>query len=336
MSSPVAVLIADVHYSMTTLPLAEAAMRQAIAKANDLGIPLIVAGDLHETKANLRGECVKAMLETFELCDERPYVIIGNHCRINERSKEHSLNFLKHACNVTNHPVFVREVGSWLIPYYSDPSELRTILEYIEKPARLIMHQGVTDTNSGHYIQDKSALPKEVFADFRVISGHYHMAQDLKCGRPRKGAVGLFSYIGNPYTLNFAEANDPSKGFAVLYEDGFLERIPTNLRKHVVIETCFDRLTSPLLNYTLGDLVWLKVRGPRSELAKINKIAISRSMFYGDLDFKLDLIPTDAPILEAKTENMTGAEILDALIDNEPETADEKSELKKLWRDLCA
>ena len=79
MANPRAVLISDVHYNLQTLPLADAAMRQAIQKANELQVPLIVAGDLHDTKANLRGECINAMLETFNTCEQDIYFLIGNH-----------------------------------------------------------------------------------------------------------------------------------------------------------------------------------------------------------------------------------------------------------------
>lgn len=338
MANPIAVLISDVHYNLNTLAVADAAMRQAISKANELGIPLIVAGDLHDTKANLRGECVNAMIETFKLCDEPPYVIIGNHCKINEKGSEHSLNFLESYASLVKSPVYVYELGSWLIPYYSNSGELQQLLDRIDKPARLIMHQGVMSAKMGHYVQDKTSLPPGSFADFRVVSGHYHVAQDVKCGRPRKGAVGLFSYVGNPYTLSFGEVNDPSKGFAVLHDNGILERIPTNLRSHVVIKCDAAELPHPDLmayypkrNVEHGDLVWLKVSGTHSQLAKLSKSVVAN--ITGFTEFKLDLIPTDAPALEVKTEKMTGTEIMDSLIDREAESAEEKAALKKLWRE---
>ena len=40
MKKPVAVIISDVHYSLKTLELADAAMRLAIAKANNLDVPV--------------------------------------------------------------------------------------------------------------------------------------------------------------------------------------------------------------------------------------------------------------------------------------------------------
>src|ERR1700722_9570126 len=99
---PIAVLISDVHYNLQTLPLADAAMRQAVFKANTLDVPLIVAGDLHDTKANLRGECIKAMLNTLSLTKHRAHILIGNHDKINEKSPltENSLHFLDGLCEL--------------------------------------------------------------------------------------------------------------------------------------------------------------------------------------------------------------------------------------------
>ena len=334
MSSPVAVLISDVHYNINTLKLANEAMKQAIDKANDLGVPLVVCGDLHDTKANIRGECISAMIDVFKTCKRLPYVLVGNHCRINEKSPEHSLEFLRPWATIIDNPKYVAELGSWLIPYFSDSEELKVILDYIEKPARLIMHTGILGADMGHYIKDTSSLPKEIFADFRVISGHYHRRQDIKCGRPRKGAVGLFSYVGNPYTLGFGEADHPEKGFQVLHDDGSLEFVPTLLRKHVVLEYNFRDFELPVEQYFTDsrDLLWIKVSGTRAELATLKKewavIKFCRE------DFKLDLIPTDSPKLDNHTSKLDNSELMDMIIDSTGESEEYRTELKGLWREV--
>jgi DNA repair exonuclease SbcCD nuclease subunit len=333
---PIAVLIADVHYNVHTLPLADAAMRMAINKSKELNIPLIVAGDLHDTKANMRGEVVAAMLKTFTRLTQQCYILRGNHDQINEKSKEHSLEFLRYVAGVYIIDSPIKIDGQYLIPYHHDVTELQYYLKTIPQCSRLIMHQGITGSNSGEYYQDKSAIAKEDLADFRVISGHYHARQDIKCGRPQKSSVGLASYIGNPYTLGFGEANDPEKGFQILYDDGILEFVPTNLRKHVVIDVTLEAdgaiRYSSFYKINPEDLVWVKVKGTKEELSKISKSKISRML--GKEDFRLDLIP-----LETKTDstsantNISQHELLDNLIESVSNTSDSsKAALKDLWR----
>lgn len=338
---PQAVLISDVHYNVHTLLLADAAMRQAIAKANELNVPLIVAGDLHDTKANMRAECVNAMLETFALCTIPPYILVGNHCRINEKSPAHSLNFLRELAIIVDEPMDMPLTDAHGIPYYNDSNELRAYLKTLSKGARIIMHQGLNGSESGEYIQDKSALNYEDVQDFRVISGHYHKRQDIKTGRPQKGAVGLFSYIGNPYTLGFGEANDPEKGFQILMEDGTLEFVPTRLRRHRIFNidplgTLGHQITgkTPIEDVRKGDLVWIKYTATKEHLLTVNKSNLGKALDLFD-DFRLDLVPLHTEIGNNTLNSNTVPqhELLDTLIDSMSNTSDErKTRLKELWK----
>lgn len=344
MSNPIACIISDVHYNIQTLPLADVAMRQAIKKANDLQVPLIIAGDLHDTKANMRAECVNAMIKTFNTLEQDAYVLVGNHDKINEKSTEHSLNFLKNEHGnvvlVVDSPGFFNELGAingnsiHLIPYQYDVEVLRSYLKKVDHDSCLIMHQGLQGSDSGEYIQDKSALTHEDVKDFRVISGHYHARQDIKVGRPRKGAVGLFSYIGNPYTLGFGEANHPEKGFQILNDDGTLEFVPTNLRKHIIWELQYDSQNKILVRPSSNDLLWVKVLGNKEQLSNTTKKMISDN-YKLDQDFRLDLIPTDeVSTYQKKTKDMSQNEILDDIIDSKDLSDIKKQELKELWKNL--
>lgn len=348
MNNPVAVIISDIHYSVPTLALADAALRQAINKANELHVPLIIAGDLHDTKANMRGECVNALLKTFSTSKTMMHLIIGNHDKINEKSLDHSLNFLKsNKVNLIEKPQYIYTTISSaravkLFPYYSDPNELRAEISVLPKDTILIMHQGVSGSNSGEYIQDKSAITKEDVKGFRVISGHYHTRQtiDLPQG-------GSWDYIGNPYTLNFGEANDPEKGFRILMSDGSLEFVPTNLRKHVVLECNledsnndgnFNILSlSSADHIKYDDLVRVKITGPSSHLNSplCSKNSLSRILKIKQ-DFRLELIPLDSKGQVSEVKNLTQTELLDAIIDNMTNTSVEtKVRLKQMWKTLC-
>lgn len=330
MSKPIAVLISDVHYSIVNLQLADAAMRQAIHKANDLDVPLIVAGDLHDTKANLRGECVNAMIETFKLCTEDVFILVGNHDRINEKSKEHSLNFLEGYARIVTSPLY-NKIG-WFIPYNhnieclkADISGIRAQLGYNKT---LIMHQGIQGSNMGDYIQDKSALSPADVAGFRIISGHYHARQTIALPDG-----GKWDYIGNPYTVSYGEANDPPKGFQILMEDGSLEFVPTNLRAHRVWHMNSD-VHCDMCEYNPGDLLWIKLHGTKEALSILNKHIIAARI--GIQDFRLDLIPDETTSQLLTTTKISSSDLLDGLIDSLTNTSEErKTRLKANWKNLC-
>lgn len=329
MPKPLAVIIGDIHFQPQTLELASAAVKQAIEKALELDVPLVLNGDTTDTKVNVRGECMNRLLELLVPSDNPEiYVSVGNHDLFNEKSSDHVLGFLRPYVKVvdrTRH--VVTKNGSFhIIPYMSDTSLMRNWLDVQTRGSILIMHQGVQTAFMGHYAQDKSSLPPEAFNNLRVIASHYHRRQDIKCGE-----TGLFSYIGNPYTLSFGEAQDPEKGFAVLYSDGSLEFVPTNLRKHVVLDFHLRQLGLCYLPNP-GDLVWLKLRGPESELAQIEKKDLAQQL--GIDDFRLDLIPDGAEEVVETDVVETAGDTLDSLIDATGETDKQKSNLKKVWRDL--
>lgn len=335
-----AVLISDVHFHINTLPLASFALSEALLTAEQLNVPLIIAGDLNDTKSILQAKCVNAILGILreKKQDTRVIVLVGNHDLLNEKGEDHSLHFLDDLCDVVRHPIYHGGLGLWLIPYQTDVERIRFCLAGEVLPgSTVIMHQGVMGAHMGEYVVDKTSLPPETFADYRVISGHYHRAQDIKCGRPRKGAVGLFSYIGTPYSVTFAEAHDGPKGFQLLLKNGLLEQVPLDLRKHVIEEVDLEGLDIFLNTATFPrpeDLFWLKVHGPASELDKLNKKELGMRI-QGHENFKLDKIYTDAEKQSiVEIESMPQDRILDQLIDDSEETVERKAFLKTLWREI--
>lgn len=334
MSKPVAVIMGDTHFTLGTLELATKSVELAISKATELKVPLILNGDTLDGKAIIRGEIMNRLIELFKDRSVEVIINVGNHDLLNEKGYEHSLGFLSPYCTIVSGVLMSTEFS--IIAYCSDPEDLKSALKVVHERAPVIIHQGVMGANLGHYIQDKTSLPPEIFKDFRIIASHYHKRQDIKCGPPRKGSRGLFSYIGNPYTLTFGEANDGPKGFGILMDDGMVEFVPTNLRKHVIINSTLDPqgnfyLPCPLPS-TNEDLVWLKMSGPKSQLSEIKKQAIIVAL--GTSNFKLDLIPTDSDTPTHKTDNMTDGEILDALIDALGDSEEHRTNLINMWRDL--
>jgi DNA repair exonuclease SbcCD nuclease subunit len=333
-SSPIAILISDIHFSVNNLQLASLSLEKALVKAKALNLPLIIAGDLNDTKAIVRGEVMNALIDILSHYDNT-YITIGNHDLLNEKGEAHSLNFLRPYAKIIDKAEYIEDLGLWLLPYYSDPNRLTKVLGYIPEGSTIIMHQGVCGADMGAYVQDKASLLKDTFANYRVISGHYHRAQDIKCGRPRKGAVGLFSYIGSPYTTSFSEAGDGPKGYRILMSDGTLESVPTNLRKHIVVDREVTNALAPIPEYNPGDLVWFKLRGPTFALNDSKKSYIGNKLF-GHENFKLDKIPMDLGPSTQYTRQFTEEELLDSIIDRTGESESQKKTLKALWREILS
>lgn len=337
---PVAVLISDVHFNLNTRTLAYRAVKQAITLAETENVPLIVAGDLHDTKANMRAECVNAMISLFSEAKCKTYIIAGNHDRLNERNSANALGFLAPYATIVTHPIYAADPDLYLLPYYHYSIGLKSHLQSsVPTGSTIIIHQGVLGSNMGDYIQDHSALSKEVFASYRTISGHYHCRQDIECGPILPGSIGLFSYIGNPYTLGWGEAKDPEKGFRVLNTDGSLDFIPTQLPRHTIYEAGALALAMEFLpEFNVLDPLWIKISGTKEQLAGISRQSVVERFKLDHPDFKLSFTVLDeedsnqAPEVSA---NLSQAEALDTIIDALPATSDVmKSRLKQLWKDL--
>lgn len=328
MNKPLAVLISDVHYSIKTLDRADKSMRLAIQKANELFVPLVVLGDLHDTKAHLRGECVNAIIATLQTCTVPPIILVGNHDRINERAPAHSLNFLAPYAMIIDEPKYVHPIG-YFIPYQHDPSAFLSTVGMVSPSTTILCHQGVSGSLSGEYIQDRSAIDNDSVMGRRIVSGHYHTRQTVKLPFD-----GTWDYLGNPYTLNYGEAKDPEKGFQILHQDGSLEFVPTNLGSHRVMElTYVDELRSyygerPELKD--NDILKVKIKGPSDKLSVLTKDEVRAIVKFDDIVVDFEPYDIEANIQE---ESLPQPEIFDSVIDGVQNIDVERKErLKKLWR----
>ncbi len=341
----IAVIISDVHLNHKTEELAAAALIQAIEKANELYVPLVIAGDLNDTKCLLRAECVNRLLLILQMAIVPVYILIGNHDRINEKAEAHSLEFLKqvHGVIVVDTPRYVSELKAYLIPYQHDTGDLRRILADCTAGSTIIMHQGILGAFMGEYVVDKSSIEPKYLAPFRVISGHYHRRQTIETdGKKHAGyfEIGTFNYIGTPYSITHAEANDGPKGFRI-YREHSLDFIPCGLRKHVKLTMDHKELADRLagvdydrIDINPEDILWLQVKGPASELDRISKRDVG-AHFLGHQNFKLDPIYDEAELLDAEEiRNFTDEELLDKIIQDSEETDQQKLYLKQTWREI--
>jgi DNA repair exonuclease SbcCD nuclease subunit len=338
--TPSFVLLSDPHAALSTVELVRAAMKQGIDEAKRRGVPLFIPGDLNDTKAIIRGEVAIMLIEMMKYAREQEvavYILIGNHDKLHEKGDPHSLEFLRPYAEIIDEPIRLIE-NIYAIPYQSSLEKLRAILEEIPKGSIILMHQGVKGAFMGEYVVDKTSIDPGELAGYAVVSGHYHRAQTIVTdGKKHETSwgVGTFNYVGTPYTVSFAEALDGPKGLQVMFTDGSLEKIPTNLRKHVIVECDVESVMTQPDGLKPEDKLWLKVSGPYSELEKLKKRDIGAALL-GHSDFKFDKIPTDEAQLKLNAEELSDEQILDKMIDDSEETPEQKAALKVLWREVMS
>lgn len=324
-TKPIAVVISDIHFNLNTLEIASKALKAALNKAAELNVPTIIAGDLQDTKAIIRGEVANRLISLLKQAKTPVYILVGNHDLINEKGKANALEYLAPYATIVSDALILYDFT--LIPYQSDSEVLKHLLTKCDMNNILIMHQGFLGAAMGDYIQDRSSISPDVVKDFAVISGHYHRHQ----------IIGTVTYIGSPYTITFGEANDGPKGFLILNSDGSFTREILHLRTHIKLELTLQELADWDKGwYNQDDLLWLKITGPLSELKKLDKKDIGKR-FMGHNNFKLDLIPEESSIdseIKEVPKNLTDLEILDQLIDDEAETDNQKTTLKQLYKEL--
>jgi DNA repair exonuclease SbcCD nuclease subunit len=338
LSKPLFVLISDVHYSLNTLTLADAAFNAAIDKAHELQIPLIDAGDITNDKAILRAEVMNAMIKTMKRAKRlgvQVTLIVGNHSLINEKGKEHALTFLYPYVQVMDSLSIlpIQDTEVYMLPYQSNINEFKAHLNDIPEDALMIMHQGVNGAFMGDYIQDKSAVTQDLFGNRTVFSGHYHRHQK----------VGKVTYIGNPYTLGYVEAHDGSKGFLIVYSDGSFTREILDFPKYISLKATITERGAHLDNpedlpesIGITDRLKMTLTGPQSILNTVDKNDLI-CLLTGRVisDYRLDLKSIDIVSKEViQYTSQDPNDILDQVIMISEETAEQKEKLKKLWRSL--
>lgn len=335
-AKPLFVAISDLHFSVPNLDLASLSLGAALSCADEMQIPLVIAGDLNDSKAIIRAEVANRLIDLFKykVPGLKVYILVGNHDLCNEKGKEHSLNYLQdHVTIIDDQSAkFDYLPGVAFIPYQSTSEAFVKILHRLPKDRVIVCHQGVHGAAMGDYVVDNGAVPQSALEGYKLISGHYHRHQ----------TVGALTYIGSPYTMTFGEANDGPKGFLIVNDDGSFKQMPLKrLRRHIIMNVEIGGLWAGavirdcVMPASVDDLVWVKLHGPASELAKVDKQNLGEDLF-GHSNYKLDKFPDEAASLPEQPKDSTPQELLDALIDNSAESSEQKTYLKSLWRSLEA
>jgi DNA repair exonuclease SbcCD nuclease subunit len=329
MSKPLFVAISDIHFNINNLDIAVKALSAAFDTASELNIPLVIAGDLHDTKAIIRGEVANTLLSMSSYYSEvTTYILTGNHDLLNEKNDETSGLIYLHGDGTTliDSPQLIDDIGVFAIPYQNTNQRFQDAIQSAPIGSIVVCHQGIKGAFMGDYQQDKTSVTPEITKDFKVISGHYHRHQ----------TIGTVTYIGSPFTHTFGEANDGPKGYLIVKDDGSYEQVVLKLRKHVILELDgVTELTTQLVSQIApDDLVWVKIKDKKSTLNKVKKSIVAT--WLGMENFKLDLIATDEVIMPQKAQiiTLTPGQIMDKFIDAMDIEVEHSKYLKTTWRGL--
>ncbi len=135
MSEPLLVIISDLHFSVNTLELASESLVHALDTAAKLNVPLVIAGDLNDSKAVIRGEVANRLISILSKARVRVYIIPGNHDLLNERGFEHGLHFLKPFATIVDQLSFEEFNGNevYFLSYQNNLEDLTDKLKLIKK-----------------------------------------------------------------------------------------------------------------------------------------------------------------------------------------------------------
>lgn len=173
-------------------------------EATELNLPLIILGDLLDTKEVIRGACLNAYYCLFKAYKLPIIALVGNHDLFNLDTTEHSLEVLKELPNVTIVDQYYSENNMHFFPYTKDIKGLQDKIAKLKLKSNstLFLHQGVIGFDYGNgKVADGSGhgeLDAKILKKCKVVSGHFH----------KFAQKGNITFLGTPWTNNFGESNN--------------------------------------------------------------------------------------------------------------------------------
>lgn len=254
-------IVGDIQCKRENLHLVE----KLFDTIEEIGLPVILLGDLLERRGLIEAECLNAYYKYFKASKLKFYVIVGNHEMLSIHSKETALLPLKSLSNVVlvDTPTFLgQNTGVLLVPYYRNPIEF---LNSITFPGvkYLIGHQGVKEFTLGSgYTETEAVNIKDLKQFKQVICGHYHSPQE------RENVV----YLGSPFSHSFSEANEVKRLGIFDEEQGLISYIETDFPKHLSFDVNCDEFAKGDTISAAGDNFYrVCLKGSADNISKFPK-----------------------------------------------------------------
>lgn len=229
-----------------------------------LGQPVIILGDLLDTKELIRGKCLNFYINTFSKSKLQYDIVVGNHDLFSLESEEHALQALSLLPNVRVHdkPHYNSEFNIQFLPYCKKLLIVRDWLEQTPRSRIVCGHFDINSFDYGNGFKCDTGLDSDTFIQFPLIlSGHYHKHQ----------IRGNIFYLGTPFAQSFGETNQSKYIMSLDTTTLEYELVETWFPKYMTVEVdCDSTLEHPTLDKINSNRVIL--RGTRENISKFNKI----------------------------------------------------------------
>lgn len=251
------------------------AVRQAIIKATNAGITLLIAEGNHDLVDQ------ESLLGYSHIFSEYPHVYVVDDYDILDLSKQTVLYVMSYFPENGSFTQRLKELVKNKVDY--------------SKRNILYIHEGI---NGALAVAREDELPTNIFNDFdRVLVGHYHNRCVIKNTN--------IEYIGSSRQHNFGE--DEEKGYTLLYNDGSYEFIKNQVNtRYKVVDVTADQINDDL--FKLLD----NIKADGRYKVKVRVSCNSREASSID---KLKLTDAGAAKVELVTEDMTITENVNHALD---------------------
>lgn len=233
---PFAVVVTDVHLDKGKNDLVKDIFDQLIQLCHERNInEIICAGDVFTTRSGQPLECLSAWQDILKKCRSFGVTVIpGNHDKTDGNDERSYLDVyddshLFRLCRVAR-TIWFDDVRVDLIPYFGRERWLIE-LESLKMGERdrgrlnfLVTHVAFNGVRNADGSAVADGIPPSAVEGYdAVICGHYH---------DRSVVNGNIYYIGSAYQNTYGEGS-VDKGFAVLYDDGTIEYVPSKFPRYI-------------------------------------------------------------------------------------------------------
>lgn len=251
------VVFTDLHCSPVTLNTTLQVLETVHDTALQRQAGVLFLGDFWHHRGTLRVDCLNAVLKALENWRVPMIMIPGNHDQVTLDGHDHGLTPLGNAYRVgtddesvagpliLSYPTVFRK--GLFVPHIRDTATMESVLQsqHAKDATALFVHAEVKGALMNDLLISTHGIPPSSFpSDKSIYSGHFHKphvvhsSSSRHMGREEGSGTVTVEYLGSPYEISLAEA-EQEKQLVVLDEHWqCIERIPLILgRRHFKVSS---------------------------------------------------------------------------------------------------